>query len=331
MSISSHDLLSRNQPVTDASSLCLQGNLPWLASEQELEPELTCLSYGIGQDSTAILYRLAYDPAFRKMYAPRRLLILASDTGDEHDHTYQYLDHVRDFCAEHQLEFYFITPEMGFHNRTWQTLQAHYDLTSTCGSKAFRKSCTDTLKLTPFYAFLEKWIEREYKIPASRKKGLIRFARRFGHPIRVIVGIAKGEESRVADPSKETKRWRRLAIQMSYPLIAEGMGRQECQEYIRRVDQPVPYPSACRRCPYTNEIELVWLHRHDPETLADWIRQEQNKLDKFAHLGEKNYGVWGRRTLPEVLRDALAKYGGWSDEAINDHKFSHGHCVASKY
>lgn len=42
-------------------------------------------------------------------------------------------------------------------------------------------------------------------------------------------------------------------------------------------------------------------------------------------------GVWGTKTLPEVLETAISKYGHFSDDELNDYKMSHGHCVKSKY
>ncbi len=50
---------------------------------------LTVLAFGGGQDSTAILYRIALDKAFRSRYVKGDLLVLMSDTGNEHPHTYR--------------------------------------------------------------------------------------------------------------------------------------------------------------------------------------------------------------------------------------------------
>jgi hypothetical protein len=47
---------------------------------------------------------------------------------------------------------------MGLHGGKWQGYRQFLRATSTCGSKAFRKTCTDNLKIKPIYRFLEKWI-----------------------------------------------------------------------------------------------------------------------------------------------------------------------------
>jgi hypothetical protein len=48
---------------------------------------ITILSFGAGQDSTAILYRIVLDPEFRKAYVKGKLVVIMSDTGDEHDYS----------------------------------------------------------------------------------------------------------------------------------------------------------------------------------------------------------------------------------------------------
>ena len=94
---------------------------------------------------------------------------------------------------------------------------------------------------------------------------------------------------------------------------------------------PVPLPSNCRLCPFLDEKELLWLYHFDREWYDRWVQIERVKLERFVHLGDKNLGVWGKKTLPEVLKDAKAKYADMTPEALHEHKMSHGHCVASRY
>ena len=68
-----------------------------------------------------------------------------------------------------------------------------------------------------------------------------------------------------------------------------------------------------------------------PDDYHDWVAIEQAKLDANLHMGDKNLGVWGRKTLPEVLAKAIEKFGHMSADALDDYKMSHGHCVMSKY
>ncbi|QHT70783.1 hypothetical protein GXP67_31115 [Rhodocytophaga rosea] len=57
--------------------------------------EITVLSFGGGQDSTCILYKIIYDPAFRARFVRGHLVVIMSDTGDEHRYTYDYSGHIK--------------------------------------------------------------------------------------------------------------------------------------------------------------------------------------------------------------------------------------------
>lgn len=294
------------------------------------KPELTVLSYGIGQDSTALLYRYVYDRKFRERYAPGRFIVVVAETGDEHPATYDYLEKVKVFCREQQIEFYHITPDLGFHSKIWQSLNHFYNAYKAIGSKSYPKTCTDKLKLVPIYKFVEDYLGKTYGVRTGRKRGLYEFAERYGK-IRVLIGIAQGEEKRCADVQADPNKWKRETVEIEYPLIDLGMDRAGCQKYIAKVGHEVPTPSNCRRCPFMSEEELVWMHRFMPDVFEDWVRQERVKLEANTHKGDKNFGVWGKKTLPEVLARALEKFGDWTDEQLHDYKMSHGHCVASKY
>lgn len=286
------------------------------------------LSFGGGQDSTAILYKLVYDSDFRARYAPGRVLVVMSDTGDEHPHTYEHVAHIERFCTKHGVEFHLIKPEMGFHSPGWRDLRGTYRRTGTCGSKCYRKSCTVSLKINPLYKFLESWLSKHYGVTVGRKRGFYEFAERHGR-IRVILGIAAGEESRIA--KAELHPWRGQTVEKVYPLVDLGMDRRACQEYIASTGHPIPPPSNCMLCPFLSLQELLWLYRFYPADFWEWVEIEKAKLKKFASLGEKNFGVWGRKTLPEVLEEAQRKFGHLTDAELQEHKFSHGHGVKSAY
>jgi hypothetical protein len=82
-----------------------------------------------------------------------------------------------------------------------------------------------------------------------------------------------------------------------------------------------------------DERELLLLYRSNREVFDDWVRQERVKLKNFEHKGDKNVGVWGKHNYPltAVLKDAEKKYGHMTLEQLEEHRFSHGHCVASTY
>lgn len=293
------------------------------------ERELIVLSFGAGQDSTTLLYKWIYDPGFRLSYPCNRFLVVMADTGDEHDQTYAHIQEVSSFCEEHRVEFVFITPDMGYHGSGWQSLIGFYRTFDTIGSKAFPKTCTDRLKIGPIYDFLERWLVVNYRVRFGRKKAFIQFAKLYGR-IGMMVGIAAGEEQRLADMS-QMPTYRQRSVDMLYPLVDLGWDRATCQEYIRSVGHTVPLPSNCKRCPFMSLIELLWLYRFYPADYHEWVELEANKIAKNRHMRERNYGVWGKKLLPEMLEVAKKKHGHMTDAQLWDYKMSHGHCVMSKY
>lgn len=306
------------------------------AAKPKTRHKLTVLSFGAGQDSTAILYLLAFDKKFREHYAPGDLLVVMSDTGNEHPMTYLHVILVKKFCAEHGIEFAFVRPSMGFHKGNWQSLEHYFQTYDLVMSVFFNKSCTDGLKIQPFYRYLNQWVAKKYGHEESggefrTKRALVEFARRNGK-VRVLLGIAKGEEGRVGDDSALTARWQRLSVKREYPLIALGWDRHACQEYIRGLGMPVPPPSNCMMCPFMDKVELLWLFHKYPEVFDRWCEYERRKLEKFKHLGDKNYGVLHKtKTIRQVLMDAINEYGDWTVEQLERWRFSHGHCVKSRY
>lgn len=61
-----------------------------------------------------------------------------------------------------------------------------------------------------------------------------------------------------------------------------------------------------------------------------WVQIEKAKLERID-APEKNFGVYGKITLLQKLDKAKKLYGNWTDEQLNEYKYSHGHCIKSKY
>ena len=90
------------------------------------KPRLTVLSFGGGQDSTALLELYINDPTFRERYAPQDFVVVMSDTGDEFPETYSHVAKVRERCANHGIEFHFLTADQGWHRGDWTSLLNFY-------------------------------------------------------------------------------------------------------------------------------------------------------------------------------------------------------------
>ncbi len=293
---------------------------------------LTVLSFGGGQDSTAILYRMVFDLEFRAKHVTGDFVAVMADTGNEFPETYDHVKAIEATCAANGVEFHFLTKDKGYHSKSWPDLVSFYERTNTCGSKAFPKTCTDNLKIQVIYRWLSDYVATRYGMNRwgkwKGKQPLVEYAEKFGK-IKMLIGIGGDEEKRLGGEAKA--KWMRLSIDRAYPLVDLGWDRQGCQDYIKSIGFEVPLPSNCMFCPFISEVELIWLQRNYPEAYAKWVKIEAAKLEANKHKGDKNLGVWGRKTLPQVLAEAKVKYADWSDERLTEYRMSHGHCVMSKY
>ena len=294
------------------------------------EPTLTVFSNGGGQDSSAILHLLLADRAFRARYAPEHLVVVMSDTGDEHPQTLVHVAAMKRLTDAAGIPFFILTPDMGFHSASWRTLTHFYRTHTTIGSKAYPKTCTDRLKIQPIYRWLERYVGERFGCHGRRKRGLYQFCESFGR-IRMLIGISAEEAKRRVSDGHRDPVWMRNCIEKVYPLVERGMTRADCVAYLRSIGESVPMPSSCMRCHFSSEKDLLWLANEHPEKYAEWVELEAAKLAKHRDRGSKNLGVFGTRTLPVTLQRARAKHGSMTREELWQNKFSHGHCVRSSY
>lgn len=305
---------------------------------------LTMLSYGGGQDSKTILLKHIRDPEFRRRYAPGDFLVVCSDTGDEHPHTYADIEEVKQLCFKHGIPFFHLKPEMGYHVESWPDLITPQ--TRAEGGK-FKptlvqlrtKTCTFQLKIGPIYKFLDEWVNENYRygFQVQKRRGCLKRAlTRFGEengPITVLIGFAAGEERRAQKSKNQEEKdqtkpgfWK--YIHREFPLIDLGMDRTACQKYIAESGVAVPYPSNCMRCPYMSPEELLWLFIHHEGKFEEWERIEAAKLQRFKGI-EKNHGVYNTKaTLRERVLKVRDKYAHLSRPDLlaflDNWKMNHG-------
>lgn len=298
---------------------------------EKIGQKLTVLSYGVGQDSTAILVRILHDIQFRKKYVKGHLIVVTADTKNEHVHTYGYRNYIKMLCQKQSIPFYVLDPK-DYATGAWTNgLVGFYQEKDAVGSKAFPKTCTDNLKIKPIYKFLEKYIHEEFNLTNyGNKKAFYEYLHKYGK-IRVLIGIAAGEEKRASQEPTGMK-WFDQCVEKVYPLIEENMDRKACQVAIQNEGYMVPMPSNCILCPFMSLQELLYLYRYQYDDFILWTKLEKAKMEKHKDKGDKNLGVWGTtRNLWAMLDDAIKLHGHMTKEELEEYKFSHGHCVQSKY
>ena len=300
---------------------------------------MTVLSNGGGQDTTYLIWRIAHEPAFRAKHVIEPLIVVGSDTGAEHPHTYQNVKALEAICREAGIPYYWVTPDMGFHSATWSSLQAQYKKNSSIGSAAYRQTCTDNLKVKVVDRFVEQQLRQLLYQPIVgdlwdviapvKKKVYYEYTKQYGQKIRLILGFAAQEETRTGNGNKFDPKWKQVNVERYYPLIIEGVNRQAAIDYNEANILWKVWPSNCMICFYSSDQEVLWLYRFYPEVYWDWVAMEKAKLAKYNV--EKNYGVYGKITLEQKLEKAQKLYGHWTDDQLNEYKYSHGHCIKSRY
>lgn len=292
------------------------------------ETRLTVLSYGGGQETTYFVYRILQDPDFYAEHIKGDLVIVGSDTGNEHPHTYDTVREVQKLCCGKGIPFYWVTADMGFHSESWKSLTHQYQKNRTIGSARFMQVCTDNLKIKVVDNFVEQYIKDRYGVVGNRKRAYYNFREKFGK-IRLILGFSFEESSRTSKGAKLDPVWKKNAVDRYYPLIEDGTTRQDCIDYLEAIGLTV-FPSNCMLCFYQSDQEVLWLYRNYVGVFNGWVKMERDKLDKYAGV-ENNFGVFGKGTLLDKLAKAQEKYGHLTDEELNEYKYSHGHCIKSKY
>ncbi len=291
---------------------------------------MTVFSFGAGQDSSCFLDKLLEDQSFFDRHIKGELIVVGSDTGEEHPHSYAVVAYFKNLCKEKGVKFFWVTPEMGFHPNTWQSLKYQYSKNCSIGSASFQQTCTDNLKVKVVNNFVEDYLQKKYQFFKGRKQVYYHHTEKTGESIRLILGFAKGEEHRVKNGNRFDPKWKKDTMERYYPLMVDGMGRQDCINY-NEANIPIKiFPSNCMICFYQSDQEILWLERFYPKVFNEWVQLEANKLAKYS-TKEKNYGVYGKITLTEKLDKAKKLYGHWTDEELNEYKYSHGHCIKSKY
>jgi len=261
--------------------------------------ELTILSYGGGQDSTALFYKYVYDAEFRKKYAPGDFAVVMANTGNEFPQTIQHLKEVKKVAKEHGIPFFFLE-DYEYTTDSWKGGILDKMRRNQSIIMINNKSCTVSLKIQPIYKWLDEYVCKNYPElhaePCSDtdgKKAIQKFALEYGK-IKVMLGIAKGEETRVAkaDPKNDPK-WMQKGIEKIYPMIDIGMDRKGAQDYIASQNHTIPPPSNCMVCPYQSQEELLFVALKYPSMFDQWVKMEKVKLDRFS----KEFGTQDPKDL----------------------------------
>lgn len=206
------------------------------------------LSLGAGVQSSTLALMIAHGEL-----EPVEAAIFA-DTGWEPPRVYEWLD-----WLEKQLPFPVHRVQRGDirkdtlnrSNTAGQPFAAvPWHILLPNGDRALgRRQCTKEYKIEPL---TKRTRELLGLVPRQRAKGVL---------CEMLIGISTDEAMRMK-PSREPWKVHR------WPLIDEGMSRNDCLRWMERKGYPLPPKSSCIGCPFHSDNE--WrLIKADPALWAD--------------------------------------------------------------
>lgn len=123
-----------------------------------------------------------------------------------------------------------------------------------------RRQCTSAWKIEPAHRFLQQ--------------------ERVTDQVELWMGISFDEWERAKDSKVQY-------ITHRYPLIEREISREDCVEWLRAHDLPVPPRSACHFCPYTYIDDWKDMAKNYPEDFKKAI--EVDETIRHAHEGSTAY------------------------------------------
>jgi hypothetical protein len=222
------------------------------------------LAFGGGTDSTAILC------GWVERGLPPFDLILFADTGGERPHTYEHIDRMQKWLADHGMPQITIVRKVRRDGRV-HSLEENCLESNMLPSLAYGyKSCSQKFKIAPQDKFVNN-------LPGMRKFF------RDGGKLHKFIGYEFAESRRWMQAPIEDKKYF-----YHYPLVEWQWSRAECIAAIDRAGIPRPGKSACFFCPSSKKPEIAELKQTYPLLYARALDMEANaKLTKVKGLGRR--------------------------------------------
>lgn len=220
---------------------------------------MNIISFGGGTNSTALLIGM-YE---RNIPAD---LILFADTGGEKPHTYQHIEIMNKWLAEHNMPS--ITKVKNVDQKGERlTLEQECLKSKTLPSIAYGyKKCSLKHKIGPQDKFCNNY------------KPCIECWKR-GEKVVKYIGYDAGEENRMYNAhaiDMQDKKYTKV-----YALIEWGWYRDDCIKKIQQYGIPLPGKSSCFFCPSMKKPEILELEAKYSELFLRAVTIEENAKDNL--------------------------------------------------
>jgi hypothetical protein len=232
--------------------------------DKNREKILTVISLGVGVQSSTMLLMAAKNELPHVDYA------IFADTGYEPKSVYNYLNLLKKIVKFpiYQVSKGNIKNDMinSIKNNTKFPTAPFFTQNAITGKKGMlRRQCTADYKIMPIRKKLRELCN-------------VGFRKRFPKDkyIEQWIGISTDEIQRMK-PARDPY------IKNRHPLIELNMSRQDCINWMKKNEFPLPEKSACIMCPYHNDAYWHFMKTERPSEFEDAV-----KFDKNIRTGAKN-------------------------------------------
>ena len=190
--------------------------------------------------------------------------IVLADTGAEHPHTYQFIEIINQWLAEHGMPQITVVQYVDrYGNRL--SLETECLRSHTLPSIAYgHKRCSQKHKIAPQEKFCNHYAP-------------CREVWQRGEKVNRYIGYDAGEVKRYEHSRKYNEADKKYHNR--YPLIEEwGWNRDDCIREIKAAGLPQPGKSSCFFCPSMKKQEILYLKEHYPDLFNRAATLEENAM-----------------------------------------------------
>ena len=210
--------------------------------------------------------------------------VVFADTGGEKQQTYNYIQNV-------------IIPFLHAKGTKFTVLRRK---SRSHGTESLEEFCLRT-KNVPSIKY--RWSTRDFKVLPIRKY----IKKNYAPPVICAIGISTDEVTRAN--SKDPPEYHKI-----YPLIEQGLSRQDCVKVIQSHGWLVPPRSGCFYCPFNTRVQWNWLYLNDRPRYDRATVMEANAKLRRPRLHLSSYA----NNLAEQIKQFNESLDSYPAEGIPD-------------
>ena len=241
---------------------------------------LVVLSLGAGVQSSTMAIMSA------KGVLPKVDCAIFADTGYEPKAVYIYLKFLTEILPYpvHIVQKGNIKEDMLAARGTTNFVVAPFFTQETITGKKgmIRRQCTNDYKIQP----IKKKIRELCSVGFNKRFPKDKYVEQW-------IGISKDEISRMK-PARDPY------ILNRHPLIEANMSRQDCINYLKKENIPLPEKSACIICPFHSDKYWDFMKKERPSEFADAVELDKEIRTISKNKNIKNYTHRSCKPLNEV-------------------------------